>query len=358
MSDKYQIDGHKLLWHLDRVSAWQKDRCIAPIYIEISPVSFCNHNCVFCGIDFARIHQHSLPTALLKNRLSEMASLGVKSIMLAGEGEPFLHKDLPEIVQHARQTGLDVSITTNGAAKDRQYMASVLPSLTWIRFSVDAGSADVYAAIHNVSTAMFSKTVKTITEAVELKKELNLATTIGVQFLIMEENLADIEAAIQIFSQAGVDYLSFKSFSLHPKMIQKRSVLYSDETIETLHALVDLYQPKTAMQIIFREDSLRTYIKNQTAFEHCYAQPFWGYLASDGQFYSCSVFLNEEKFQVGNVLSEPMESIFFGEKRKKALEFAEKQLCIVEDCRINCRMARINEFLSALQSPPEHINFI
>ena len=52
--DQFLIDRHKLYWHLDRVTDWQNKRVIAPIYLEISPVSMCNHRCIFCGIDFAR----------------------------------------------------------------------------------------------------------------------------------------------------------------------------------------------------------------------------------------------------------------------------------------------------------------
>ena len=49
--DKYLLDGHKLYWHLDRVEEWQAKKVVAPIYVEISPLSVCNHKCIFCGID-------------------------------------------------------------------------------------------------------------------------------------------------------------------------------------------------------------------------------------------------------------------------------------------------------------------
>lgn len=92
MSNNYHIDGHKLYWHLERLMAWQTGELIAPIYIEISPVSFCNHRCLFCGLDFAQGDRLSLDTEATCHSLQEMARLGVKSVMFAGEGEPLLHR--------------------------------------------------------------------------------------------------------------------------------------------------------------------------------------------------------------------------------------------------------------------------
>ena len=114
--DRFAIDGHKLYWHLDRVSDWQKNRLIAPIYVEISPVSYCNHQCLFCGLDFAHEERASLDADILMTKIEEMGRLGVKSIMFAGEGEPLLHPRMAEIASHTRNCGIDVSITTNGMA--------------------------------------------------------------------------------------------------------------------------------------------------------------------------------------------------------------------------------------------------
>lgn len=162
MADNYCIDGHKLLWHLDRVLEWQENRVIAPIYVEISPISSCNHNCIFCGIDFAMNPGFKLNTGILCKRLEEMGVLGVRSIMFAGEGEPLLHKDLPLFVKTAKEAGIDVSITTNGSLGNYALWKELLPYLTWIRFSVDAGTADVYANVHRVQQDAFHKRPRTL----------------------------------------------------------------------------------------------------------------------------------------------------------------------------------------------------
>jgi len=358
MMDKYLIDKHKLYWHLDTVAQWQSNRLIAPIYIEISPISRCNHRCIFCGIDFARDEGSSIRGEVLCRRIPEMAGAGVKSIMFAGEGEPLLHKNLAEFTRIARRSGIDVSVTSNGTLGNRDLWKEMLPDLTWMRFSVDAGSCAVHAKVHNVSEKTFDATLKSIEQAVEVKNEFGLNVTLGVQFLIMEENFHDIENALHLFSQMGVDYISLKPYSLHPQMKKKKEVSYDDDILHHIDLLVDSYRNRTTTNIIYRKGSLKKYINKDKLFSRCYALPFWGYISSSGDFYTCSVFLNDERFRTGNIYEEDMSKIFYGERRRISIRYGEEELVIQNECRLNCRMARINEFLETIEQEPEHINFI
>lgn len=356
--DSYCIDSHKLLWHLDRVLEWSKKRVIAPIYVEVSPVSFCNHKCTFCGIDFAQNKGVQLETEILSKRLAEMGKIGVKSMMFAGEGEPLLHKGLPKFVKIAKENGIDVSLTTNGSVGSFDLWSELLPHLTWIRFSVDAGSPEVYASIHKVTEESFSKTLNSIKDAVRNKKENALDVTIGVQYLIIEENLKDIENALTLFSDLEVDYFSLKPYSLHPQMIRKKNVIYTKKTMDHIEKLLAQYEGKTGMNIIFRKDAMEKYMNGEKDIDHCRALPFWGYISSKGDFYTCSVFIGDERFRSGNIYNDNMEKIIFGNARKKSIEFGEDALKIEDECRLNCRMARANEFLELLDNKPDHINFV
>ncbi|NOZ69050.1 MAG: radical SAM protein [Deferribacteres bacterium] len=356
--DNYLIDGHKLLWHLDRVSEWQAKRVITPVYIEVSPVSFCNHRCIFCGIDFARETGLRLDREIFCHSIWEMGRAGVRSIMFAGEGEPLLHKDLPEFIRIARDSGIDVSLTTNGTAGDYDLWKDTLPYLTWIRFSVDAGTSRIYARVHNVPESFFEKTLGSIEQAVRIKKNHALDVTVGVQFLIIEENLCDIENAVRLFSGLGADYISLKPYSLHPQMLNRRETRYTAETIRYIDKIVAEYGKDSDTDIIFRKEALRKYMDGVRMFRHCCALPFWGYISSSGEFYTCSVFIGDERFRTGNIYENGIKDIFFGEKRRQSIRYGEEELPVEEECRLNCRMARINEFLELIESRPEHVNFI
>ncbi len=357
-NDKYRIDGHKLLWHLERLLEWQKGRLIPPVYLEVSPVSLCNHDCIFCGIDFARNTKHQLDAELFLKRIEEMGEIGIKSIMLAGEGEPLLHKDLTKFVTTTKNSDIDVSITTNGTLGDHVLWKEILHDLSWLRFSIDAGTSETYARVHRVRENLFNKTINSIEAAVKVKRDFNLKVTIGVQFLIIEENVDDIKAAISLFSRLGIDYFSLKPYSLHPQMIKKRELFYDEKTIKKIERIINRFKSKKEMNIIFRKDAMMKYMDNKKNFKHCLALPFWGYISSNGDFYTCSVFLGDERFKAGNIYDDDMNSIIFGDSRRNLISYGEKELDVSKECRKNCRMARINEFLDYLEHRPEHVNFV
>jgi len=48
--DKNEIvlDGHKLMYHQDRVKEWLDGKRIAPITIDMALTQGCNYKCVYC----------------------------------------------------------------------------------------------------------------------------------------------------------------------------------------------------------------------------------------------------------------------------------------------------------------------
>ena len=115
MVDKFAIDGHKAAYHPYHISVIEKynsSDCsqsdveafknLLPVYVEISPFGACNHRYAFCAVDYIGYKTIKLNTDLLKQSFTSMGYGGVKSIMFAGEGEPLLHPDIAELVNHAK----------------------------------------------------------------------------------------------------------------------------------------------------------------------------------------------------------------------------------------------------------------
>jgi len=76
----------------------------------------CNLRCEFCDHWH---HKDELPAAAVDALLRQAPEIGVKLLVLTG-GEPFLRKDLFDIIDRARDQQLTVNITTNGTMLERR----------------------------------------------------------------------------------------------------------------------------------------------------------------------------------------------------------------------------------------------
>jgi radical SAM protein with 4Fe4S-binding SPASM domain len=141
-------------------------------------------------------------------------------------------------------------------------------------------------------------------------------------------------------------------------MLEKKEIVYTEEMIRHIDETIDKYLNTSDMNIIFRKEALQKYIHKVQMFKHCCALPFWGYISSKGDFYTCSVFIDDKRFTTGNIYVNNTDYIFFGEKRQQSIHYGKDGLIVKDECRLNCRMARINEFLEILEEKPAHVNFI
>ncbi|MBF0459565.1 MAG: radical SAM protein [Nitrospirae bacterium] len=354
--DKYGIDSHKLIYHIPRLNQWLQSGECYPIYMEISPSGTCNHRCVFCGVDYMGYQKRFLDAGILRERLEEMASLGLKSIMYCGEGEPLLHRDISDIIRHTAQCSIDAAITSNGVLFTEAIAGSTLPYLKWIKISLNAGTKETYSKIHRTKPEDFDTVIRNIAAAVRIKHDNGYQCTIGVQMLLLPENHNEaIELAVRI-KDTGADYLVIKPYSQHPMSSTSR---YKDIMYSGYMALAaELSAAVTEkFEIIFRTNAMIRQDEQARNYCRCLAHPFWSYMDSAGNIWGCLDHLTDERFLYGNIHNNTFKEIWTGSARKKAAKWIET-VFDVNECRVNCRMDAINRYLWKLKNPPVHVNFI
>ncbi|MBN2211248.1 MAG: radical SAM protein [Sedimentisphaerales bacterium] len=354
--DRFRIDGHKLIYHVERVYKWLQDALIYPIYMEISPTSRCNHRCLFCALDYLGYPNRTLETAMLKERLTEIAHLGVKSIMFAGEGEPFLHPDMADIICHSHRVGLDVALTTNGVLLKPDIAEKILPATTWIKVSIAAGTPENYAYIHQTQPRDFDRVIENMTTVANLRRKTNAKCALGMQLLLLPDNYDTVCDLARIARETGMDYLVVKPYSHNPlsktqryKDIKYNDYIYLDEELKTFN--------NKDFNVIFRLDTMQRWDHGDHAYNRCQALPFWSYLDAAGNIWGCSTHMNDNRFCYGNLYADTFQAIWVGPKRKASLQWVRDNLDISQ-CRVNCRMDKINQYLWELKHPPQHVNFI
>lgn len=354
--DKYRIDSHKVMYHVSRVNDWLEGKNVYPIYAEISPSGTCNHRCTYCALDFMEYQPRFLDTKMLKERLSEMASLGLKSIMYAGEGEPLLHKDIGEIINHTRGAGIDVAITTNGVFFKKDILRNTLENITWIKVSMNGATKETYAKIHKTNPDNFNRVIENMSYAVELRQNKGYKCALGMQLILLPENWHEAELLARQAEEMGMDYLVIKPYSQHPlsRTTRYKDIKYSDY----LHLADKLKTFDTnTFSVIFRINTMKKWDEGQRSYKQCFALPFWSYIDAGGTVWGCSAYLSDEHFSYGNIYKNTFQEIWEGEKRFKSLQWAEEKLN-TSQCRVNCRMDEVNRYLWQLRHPTEHVNFI
>lgn len=347
------LDGSKLMHHLPTVNKWRKGEDIAPIHVEVSPTSGCNQRCNLCYVDYLGHKAGLLSEKILTDLVEDFAEIGVKSVLLAGEGEPTVNKGIIPMIKLAKEKGVDMALNTNAVLFTPEMSAQVLPGLTWCRFTFQASNEELYNKIHQGGKKDFKKAIENVRAAAEFKHKNNLPVTLGIQQILINENYRDVLEAAKLAKSLGVDYYVVKRFSKHPENdydvpenIYKNSLDLFDEA----EKLSDDKFKVLVRWKNFTKDCNRTYRK-------CIGTPFITQVLADGGVYPCSQFFKNPDYLYGNLNNMRFKDIIWGDKAKKVSLKIENEVN-VENCISYCRHHSTNIFLTNVVEKKMHENFI
>ena len=353
MAENIRMDSHKLIYHPDTVARWLKGENVYPIELEIGLTNACNHRCIFCAVDYTGYQAEKIDHIILKKNLAELASKGLKSIVYAGEGEPLLHNEAFNIINYTKSLGIDAAVSTNGVLLTPEASKECLKSLTWIRFSVAGIHHDTYDKIQQGKHGDLDKVLANMQEAVKVKKDQNLSTTLGVQLLLLPDNKNEIlEMGIRL-REIGVDYFTIKPFSQHPQSHHILQVDYK-EMLELGTVVKELETEN--FKVFFRTHAMQK-LECKRCYKHCWALPFMVYVDAKGNLWPCIVFMGRDELKYGNLNEESFCQIWEGEHRKEIMDYF-MNMDLEKNCREICRLDEMNKYLDALKNPGEHVNFI
>lgn len=353
MGENIRMDSHKLIYHPEVVARWKKGENIYPIEMEVGLTNACNHRCIFCAVDYTGYQPTMLKKGVLLPNLKEVALKGLKSIIYAGEGEPLINKDAVEIINQTKNYGIDVAMSTNGVLFTKEVSKECLKSLTWIRFSTSAIREDTYNKVQRGKAGDLQKVLINMGEAVKVKYDLKLKTTIGVQLLLLPENQGEIVEMANELKKIGVDYFTVKPYSQHPQSGNIIEVNYQ-ELLSLENELKGIATED--FNIYFRAHAMKKLVCKR-GYKHCYALPFMVYMDAGGNLWPCIVFMGKEELSYGNINEESFVKIWEGDRRKKIIEYFD-HMDLEKKCRELCRLDEMNKYLNDLIYPGEHVNFI
>ena len=280
-----EFSSLKASWHIDRVAQLREGKDIVPVHVQMVLSDLCNQNCHFCAyrMDGGFTSKHFggnparfIPTAKAKEILDDCAALGVQAIEFTGGGEPTVHKDCFEIIAHAQSLGLSTALVTNGVRIKAEH-APILERLTWLRISLDAGSAETYERIRE--SKAWPTVMRNLAAIGALKGPL-----VGVGFVVTRDNWSELAQACEIVKGFGIPYV-------------RVSAMFSESGADYYDGLVDQINEQRAAARALVDDRFRLvdFFDNRVEdlkqaapdYSFCGYQQFVAYIGGDQKIYTC-----------------------------------------------------------------------
>lgn len=353
MAVNIRIDSHKLIYHPETVARWLKGENIYPIEIEISPSGACNHRCIFCAVDYVGYQPNFLDKNTILRDISHMSKQGLKSVICSGEGEPLLNKDMSDIANGIKACGVDVAMSTNGALFTEEKLRDCLGAFTWVRYSIASMETDSYDRIQRGKKGDLERVKTNLQDAVKVRRDRGYKTTLGVQCLLLPDNMAQLADMAKQLREIGVDYLTIKPYSQHLHSENTFTIDY--EQMLDLEKEIKQYATDD-FAIYFRANAMKK-MHHHKCYRTCWGLPFMTHIDAKGNVWPCVAHIGMEEFNYGNIYENTFEEIWEGNKRKQIIDKINQQ-DINKVCREACRLDEINKYLNELKNPGEHVNFI
>lgn len=249
----------------------------------------CNLHCLGCySFDEKRNCAEDLNIEQLKIMALRLREAGLKSLVISG-GEPFMRKDLFELLQYCRQIGIpEIFVSTNGTLDiDYGKFKGLLDEIT---VSVDGYSEDCPSFIRD--EGIFSKIVASVNKIKHVGIPVSILPTLH------KKNCEHVSQYMELAKQLGVP-LNF-------------SILSVCDTAEYHDFLLDNMSLRMLAETLVESDVQIHDVSAECNLEaglSCGAGKTIVSIDTDGSIYPCHMLHNPE-LKLGNILEIPLKKEF------------------------------------------------
>lgn len=187
-----------------------------PISVSIEPTTSCNLRCPECP---SGMRQFTRPTGMLANnnyqKIIDQLYGKLWYLILYFQGEPYLNKNLFEMIEYAVARNIYTATSTNGHyLTDENAKATVVSGLDRLIISIDGLTQDVYEQ-YRIGGSL-NKVIEGTKKLVALKKQLKSKTPhIVFQFLVVQPNQHQISQLHDLAVSLGVDQVLLKTAQVY-----------------------------------------------------------------------------------------------------------------------------------------------
>lgn len=205
--------------------------------VQIHPTRRCNLRCLHCYSSSSPDERAMLDHTLLCNALSDAAAAGYNWASISG-GEPLMYPQLATLLRHARGSGMQTAIATNGMLLDARRLDAIADVTDLIAISVDGVPAS-----HNTIRGS-ARAFELMSTRLEALRARNL--NFGFIFTLTQHNLHELEWVVKFALAEGA-----KLVQVHPLdevgYAEQHMAGASPDDIETAYAWLLVRQLQQAL---------------------------------------------------------------------------------------------------------------
>jgi radical SAM protein with 4Fe4S-binding SPASM domain len=348
----------------------------APFLVVWNFTYKCNLSCKHCYSDAGSTFRIELSTEEAKNVVDQLADFGVTSLAFSG-GEPLMRKDFFEVAGHAVDSGLYVSLATNGTLLTPKNVKKLKKiGINYVEVSLDGSDANTHDHFRG-QTGAFNQALRGLKNCVDE----DLCTCLAVT--ATKNNLTEIPSVLTMAENIGIKRFTLFNFiptgrgrdimNLDPSPQEREEVLnfLRKKLVEGPKIAILTTAPQLA-RVALQSQSWETQEEMMVPFAHmeaakiskrakaladfvggCGAGRFYCAISPEGNVQPC-VFL---PITVGNLKTEKLEDIWLKSPVFEQLRDREKLKGRCAGCEFKfvcggCRARAYSYFDDYLMSDP------
>jgi len=337
-----------------------------PLFIVPWRCTFaCDNNCVHCTSAGKAAVSDEVDTATALKLVDQVYDFGASFFGVTG-GQPFLRKDLFQVVAHARELGLNASIITDGRLMSKEAVADIIRYQVKISISIDGAKKTNDTIRGSGAYAAALSAIKKFSE----EKLLNcLVYTFANAGSVTNANIEDMRHVLDLARQYDARWVVFHGFVPYSK---DKKTLKADLTPQqyeqVCNQLYDLtfeYKGKPGINIYIPFYARVAKQRGMPDFDNWYHNFFLGRcffgkffsVSENGDAIPCSY---NDAYRLGNIKEKSLGKIwddmqssgFFAKVKDKANIKGKCGVCEYLDLCGGCRSAALYYTGDILGSDP------
>jgi radical SAM protein with 4Fe4S-binding SPASM domain len=326
----------------------------------------CDSNCLHCASAAKPPFPDEVDTASAKRIVDQIYDFGASFLGISG-GEPFLRKDLFQIVKYAKKIGLNVSIITDGHLLDEAAFEGIVKNEVSVTVSIDGAEA-TNDAIRG--RGAYAKAVV----AVDKLSKANLLNCLVYTFANFGDgktnvNVEDFTHVLNLAQQYNARWVVYHGFIPYSKAKASLKVNPSPLQYEwawnKLYDLRSAYKGKPEINVYYPSFARIAKQRGMPDFDNWYNNFFLGRcffgkflsIAENGDAIPCSF---NDVYRFGNVKDKSLKDIwsdlqtseFFAKVRDKNNIKGKCGVCEYKEICGGCRTAALFYTGDILESDP------